>query len=243
MEYAPYTINDIINVAKNKRHFKSLWGKDLRYQNLNLHALHKFGSLEVRCLDGNATPGRLNFWTHSLVHTLSNAATRFADPRQLLQTYNNVGPEQFLQALMPNHLVERWIKLIPNFEELIDQNYSFLLLIATSTDDWANEEDPDPRQLVSKAKSKTAKAFQRDVEEDRYLLQLEAEELLEDVVDDAEDAEMEGARRFDVEGIRVGIDDRRYANVNHEGDWVLRDYDVEVEAYFEPQPPRNENEE
>ena len=149
LEDANEHLTDILKVARNKKLFNNMWYDNGRYANLNLMALNKFGSLEVRCMDGDATRPRLNMWIKTIYSILTNSS-KFENPTKLLEFYDQHGPESLLRLLLPIDIVDYWLD-IPNSANYIDENYSFLLLIASATGSWEeyNEEfDNDDQDLM-----------------------------------------------------------------------------------------------
>ena len=144
LEDANERLDKILQVTQEDAPFDDLWNGQYRYANLNLTALMKFGSLEVRCMDGDATPSRLKVWVKTIFHILENSK-HFKDPTELLNFYSENGAAALLDDLLPAEVSKYW-KKTPRFEELIDENYSFLLLMSSTTIPWVNEKQHPPPQ-------------------------------------------------------------------------------------------------
>ena len=190
LEDANEHLADILNVARNKKQFPNMWYDNGRYANLNLMALSKFGSLEVRCMDGNASRPRLDMWIKT-IHSILTKSIAFENPAKLLEFYDQHGPEALLKFLLPIDIVDYWLE-IPNSADYIDENYSFLLLIVSSTGSWDEYDedfDKDNQDLMYQPLNNFLNPYHRDGDEEaNERLQQEEEELAMEMED--EDADL-----------------------------------------------------
>lgn len=71
----------------------------LHYAGLNAHALHKFGSLEVRTLRGCSDPQTVLDWL-SILERLYKLSAEFEDPRSICALFSSEGPMAFFENVL-----------------------------------------------------------------------------------------------------------------------------------------------
>lgn len=71
----------------------------LHYAGLNAHALHKFGSLEVRTLRGCSDPQTILDWV-GILERLYHLSATFEDPRDICAEFSSSGPLSFFEHLL-----------------------------------------------------------------------------------------------------------------------------------------------
>jgi hypothetical protein len=108
-------------------------GDLLRYSSLNIESLFKFGSLEFRALRGINDIEAIEEWARN-VYSLVQVASRFPDPKAVVEHYYDVGPERFL-----NHFFSpKFVKVLQReeWEELLEEGIAFAVELAYSVEDW-----------------------------------------------------------------------------------------------------------
>jgi hypothetical protein len=78
------------------------WSDGLHYAGLNLSALAKFGSLEIRTLRGVTDPSIIQDWVGILqrIYTLS---AEYPDPREIIGMFSAEGPLEFLRNILGDY--------------------------------------------------------------------------------------------------------------------------------------------
>jgi len=76
----------------------SLNNESLHYSALNMAALNKYGSIEVRTMHGPVTPGPVKQWVR-ILKRLYDASADFEDPRTLIEKFSLAGPYDFLMNI------------------------------------------------------------------------------------------------------------------------------------------------
>lgn len=71
----------------------------LHYAGLNIHALQKFGSIEIRTLRGVTDPDTVIKWV-SILQRLYELSDTYTDPRQVVDGFSGNGPEAFLKNIL-----------------------------------------------------------------------------------------------------------------------------------------------
>jgi hypothetical protein len=85
-----------------------------RYSNLNLLALNKFGTLEVRCHKGSANADEIFDWVKVLRNVFFQART-FDKPEDIIIAFSALGPEEFLMTHFP--VVYDYVREVPDLDE------------------------------------------------------------------------------------------------------------------------------
>lgn len=79
----------------------------LHYAGLNVHALSKFGSIEIRSLRGVTDPDTVLRWI-SILENIYRLSASFSDPRNICDSFSGEGPMSFLSMVLgPNERVVR----------------------------------------------------------------------------------------------------------------------------------------
>lgn len=71
----------------------------MHYAGLNAHALHKFGSIEIRTLRGATDPKVITDWV-SILERLYTLSAQFKDPRDLVNMFSAEGPMNYLSTIL-----------------------------------------------------------------------------------------------------------------------------------------------
>lgn len=132
--------------------FKTVDNDKVRYMGLNLTAVRRFGSLEVRPMRGTIDSFALFTWTTE-INGLLNAAKEFKDPAALLDYCYHQGPEVLLTRLVSPQFAQQL--MVPFFKDLIDESLCALTEIAY-VHNWnkyaakveeARPKIPEPREM------------------------------------------------------------------------------------------------
>lgn len=91
-------ILDQMDQAFEERSFRG-FGEATRYGALNLNALNKFGSLEVRTMRGVTTKEELIEWLDILNRLYTYACTTNSPPSSLLESLSFLGPKGFMESV------------------------------------------------------------------------------------------------------------------------------------------------
>lgn len=73
--------------------------ENLHYAAFNIHALVKFGSIEIRTLRGVKDPGIIMAWV-SILERLYKLSEEYPDPRAICESFSGEGPFEFLRKLL-----------------------------------------------------------------------------------------------------------------------------------------------
>ena len=94
----------IITEVKNWFENKGEYGMDtegLHYSALNVSALYKFGSVEVRTMRGLTEPAPLKQWVR-ILKRLYDESAKYSDPRTIIERFSIQGPVEFFTELFGN---------------------------------------------------------------------------------------------------------------------------------------------
>lgn len=94
---APYIVTALGDFFKQDGRYR--FPQDFHYSGLNLHALAKFGSLEIRSLRGVQDPETLITWVRVLEHIYRRSAD-FKDPRLVIEDYSGSDPRDFFESVV-----------------------------------------------------------------------------------------------------------------------------------------------
>jgi hypothetical protein len=94
---APAIIAQLRKFIKNDG--ASPLSEHLHYAGLNAHALHKFGSLEVRMLRGCSDPQVILDWL-GILERLYKLSADYPDPRDICASFSSEGPLAFFEMLL-----------------------------------------------------------------------------------------------------------------------------------------------
>lgn len=131
---------------------KSQWGgiqvdpQEVKYAALNMSALHKYGSLEIRLLRGTTDPTLIQNWV-GLLDSILQYSRQDMTPREFINTWREKGVEVLKDIFGPyRHLLKT-----PDEEKLIEQNFWYAANIAVGVKNWkALDEKKPPKKLNSK---------------------------------------------------------------------------------------------
>ncbi len=116
-----------------------------KYANINLSALAKFSTVEVRCHKGTGDFKAIQDWVLVLkeIYTLANV---FEDSQQIMGQFSELGTVGFLQWNLP--FVYEQVKDVPNLSELLYQGLEIAQDIAFA---FVEVEDTKEMQHLQKA--------------------------------------------------------------------------------------------
>jgi len=105
-----------------------------KYAALNLSALPRFGSLEIRLLEGSTDIDKISEWVDILYGILSYSRTKGLTPHQILKMWRDKGPK-----ILDSIFNEKLRKAIShkNEEELLEENSWYMSSVACAVKDWA----------------------------------------------------------------------------------------------------------
>jgi hypothetical protein len=72
---------------------------NFHYSGLNVNALQKFGSLEIRTMRGATDPDVIKTWLH-ILERFYKASDEYADPRHMVDLFSSVGPLDFFHMFL-----------------------------------------------------------------------------------------------------------------------------------------------
>lgn len=93
---APAIITSMCDFIKSNGNFR--FGNGMHYAGLNISALQKFGSIEVRTMRGPMTPDEVSQWVRFL-RRLYDFAASTPDPRSVCDKFSTYGPMSFLSEI------------------------------------------------------------------------------------------------------------------------------------------------
>jgi len=112
--------------------FEKLNNDGIRNMGLNLSALARYGSLEIRTMRGSIDPDILTQWAQEL-NTLVNRSINFPSPANLMDTYyRDFG---VVNRLLFTEQFQNIIRAIPDWRDLVEENIGILCEIAY-VHDW-----------------------------------------------------------------------------------------------------------
>ncbi len=114
-----------------------------KYAALNLCALSKYGSLEVRLLRGSTDPKLIHDWI-SILYRIMEYSRQKMTPKEFISNWKNKGSELLKDIFGPYHVLLR----SPREEKLLDQNFWYAANIAMRVKDWnALDSRPLPKKM------------------------------------------------------------------------------------------------
>lgn len=88
--------------ALQENNLNILYSDNLRYASLNVKAIQNYGSLEFRALRGGLiTPQEISTWVKMILE-IKDAALRFKNPREIIESFSGQGPKNFLENIGPH---------------------------------------------------------------------------------------------------------------------------------------------
>lgn len=97
---AEYMIDELCKVARSGN-VRNLGSDNLRYSAINLKALIEHGSLEFRSFRGTTDIDLIQQWIQILLD-LKDAAYKFKNPREMLETFSVNGPQALFEQTFEN---------------------------------------------------------------------------------------------------------------------------------------------
>jgi hypothetical protein len=91
---AEYNVK-LLEQAIQQENFNELFSDNLRYTSCNFASLGKFGSLEFRSMRGTVETNLIQFWI-DLLMMIKDKALLYDNPREIVQSFLDLGPENFL---------------------------------------------------------------------------------------------------------------------------------------------------
>lgn len=84
LKEAPSVINDLMLDANSSSFFQTFRQERHKYANLNLATIRRYGTLEVRSMDGGLSLEKMILWTDLLYEIIHTAPKNFKNPKELL---------------------------------------------------------------------------------------------------------------------------------------------------------------
>jgi hypothetical protein len=134
-------LNFVYQDLKDKtRPFYTVRTDRVRYAGLNLAAVSKFGSLELRGMDGRIDAKVMDTWSTETNRLLHRAVQYYRSPADLLDKYFREGPEMTLARLL-NPDFAAIIRSYPGWREGMEENSGTLCEMAYfhSWDRWEKD--------------------------------------------------------------------------------------------------------
>lgn len=101
---AEAVILQLISAIRNGSMVQHL-GDNIRYAALNMAALSKYGSIEIRSLRGTVDTQVIEAWVKVLLK-LKDAAVSYENPIKIIQDFSSYGPEEFAVKVLGEEFVE-----------------------------------------------------------------------------------------------------------------------------------------
>lgn len=107
---------------------------DLRYSAINLQSLHKYGSIEFRCLESTDDFDKVEKWC-KMLYKLREGAVKYPNPREMLMSFSRGGFEKVVDEVMGEYAPI--IKTSKNWRKEVREGLWRAQDIAFSRD-WSN---------------------------------------------------------------------------------------------------------
>lgn len=145
-------------------------GEQLHYGGLNINALFKFGSLEIRTLPGVDNPQRVVQWVN-ILRRLYDMSKEFPDPREICSLFSMHGPTAFFDKILGDtaEIVRQGISF--DGDQVKDSMYEGIrmaqdLCFCREWDDYKPEEyKPDPFGRPTRKKSSSMELLSAELED------------------------------------------------------------------------------
>lgn len=113
-------MGSILNIASYlKEHgMRHVGGDDIRYSAINLAALHKYGSVELRSLYGTVDKAVIHTWI-SVLENIHNAAMDYKNPIAVIHDLSFRGAEAFAKGIFKEHF-DTFFTSSVNFAEVME---------------------------------------------------------------------------------------------------------------------------
>lgn len=144
---APAIIQYIRAFIRNDGHV--VLQENLHYSGLNLHALRKFGSLEIRTLRGVSNPDVIKDWIE-ILRRLYELSKDYPDPRMFVDQFSAIGPLQLFDELLGGQASKVRSVISMTDEDVRESMYEGIRLAqdVCYCRDWSNFQtmdiNPDP---------------------------------------------------------------------------------------------------
>lgn len=151
------TVIDLIKKLANGQTTGINWDQ-YRYASLNIGAIKKFGSLEVRTMRGRYEPEFLNQWATNIHGLFDKAADNFKSPVEVFDYWYGRSPREFLGAFLSSDFVDT-LRSYNDWDYKLNRNHLRLADVVYGTD-WnradttvvrqarRDEEETDPRDVT-----------------------------------------------------------------------------------------------
>lgn len=117
-----------------------------KYAALNMCAVYKYGSLEIRLLRGTTNTALIHDWL-GILYSILVYSRQDITPKDIMFAWKNKGSELLSDIFGKYRKVLRY----PNEEKLVEQNFWYAANIAVQIPDWrALDKEPAPKKLQSK---------------------------------------------------------------------------------------------
>jgi hypothetical protein len=129
---------------KNFRFFEGFKQRDMyRYSSINLEALYKFGTVEIRTMRCTQDTELIKDWTKNL-HRLVHAAKEFNSPTHIADVASKSISEIFLQKFFTKSFIQDLRSTYRgDFNMAIHENLMYVMDLANSRDHWDPKKDKD----------------------------------------------------------------------------------------------------
>lgn len=95
---------------------------NIRYASINLAAIARYGSLELRGMRGTIDPVLIDNWSTTTFKLFQNARHFFATPEELLDFFYHKGRLAVLNMLLPTGPILDFCKKVANGDALMEEN-------------------------------------------------------------------------------------------------------------------------
>lgn len=153
-----YILHDLTLSSKTDRPFTSFRGDAVRYAGLNINAVPKFGSLEFRGMRGAVDATIMDTWSTEMYNIINNAATKYKDPEDLMDTFFKSDKKDFMKTLLSSDFVDLLISLDKTWKDLVDSNTGIVMGIAYFHDwsTWGNTVDKIRQKRTDRTSTKAS---------------------------------------------------------------------------------------
>lgn len=126
----------LIKGIKTGKTFDNIEENSYRYSSLNLYAIQRFGSLEVRLMRGTDSAEEISRWAKALNQIFENGRN-YKSPKEIINFLANKGPEEFLKSLLEKDFIHFFNKYSKNADySKIEENALLINDIAEARKSW-----------------------------------------------------------------------------------------------------------
>lgn len=141
----------LVKNIKTNKFFEDFDHDHFRYASLNLEALPKFGSLEVRTMKGTNRSDLIADWATINYEVFQNSK-KFTDPSDLMEQYYNRGPNFIAETILSQKSINtlNTANKGKDLTHLLEQNALYISEIADARKDWDANKDKDEKKEIQK---------------------------------------------------------------------------------------------